>query len=202
MEPYCCAWAVHIRVVWSGTSRLRPSSVSSPSARAPRFAAMAGRMPAAASRRSRSRGPNSGPAGRPSSDATPRSPLASPTPSGHRGRAAQRRTPASSPPGIAPSGSCGGGVRYLCTASAYHHPRPRRRLQHPIPARHAPRAAPNCIPKSRLDALIEAVRRTFERRGTRLPLDTPAGLTETLRQSQLLQRKRSGTTLLPSLSRR
>jgi len=137
MEPYCCAWAVHIRVVWSGTSRLRPSSVSSPSARAPRFAAMAGRMPAAASRRSRSRGPNNGPtapAGRSWPDATPRSPRASPTPSGCRGRAARRRIPASSPPGIGPSGSCGGGVRYVCTASAYHRPRPRRRLQQTTPA--------------------------------------------------------------------
>src|SRR5208282_3202826 len=55
--------------------------------------------------------------GRSSPDATPRSPRASPTPSGCRGRAARPRTPASSPPGTGLSGSCGGGARYACTAS-------------------------------------------------------------------------------------
>src|SRR5208282_331231 len=55
--------------------------------------------------------------GRSSPDATPRSPRASPTPSGCRGRAARPRTPASSPPGTGLPGSCGGGARYACTAS-------------------------------------------------------------------------------------
>ena len=80
----------------------RGSDPASPNAIAPRSAAMAGQMPAAASRRSRWRGPNSeltAPDGRSSPDATPRSPRASPTPSGCRGRAARPRTPASSPPG-------------------------------------------------------------------------------------------------------
>ena len=79
------------RVVWSGTSRLRPSNVVTDRTGSPRSASMAGQMPAAASRRSRWRGPNSeltAPDGLSSPDATPRSHRASPTPSGYRGRAA------------------------------------------------------------------------------------------------------------------
>ena len=122
---------------------------SSPSATVFRSAAMAGRMPAAASCRSRWQGPNSeptAPAGRPSPNATPRSPRASLAPSGSRSRAARRHAPASSPARIAPSGSSNGGVRHVCTASAYHQPRPRRRLRHPTSAPHEPRSPPICAP--------------------------------------------------------
>src|SRR5208337_1045948 len=124
-------------------------ATSSPNAAAPRSAAMAGQMPAAASRRSRWRGPNSeltAPDGRSSPDATPRSPRASPTPSGCRGRAARPRTPASSPPGTGLSGSCDGGARYACTASANHRPRRWRQVHHPTPATYPCRTPPICAP--------------------------------------------------------
>src|SRR5208282_5750167 len=117
----------------------------------------AGQMPAAASRRSRWRGPNSeltAPDGRSSPDATPRSLRASPTPSGCRGRAARPRTPASSPPGTGLSGSCDGGARYACTASANHRPRRWRQVHHPTPATYPCRTLPICAP-TRVGARLE-----------------------------------------------
>src|SRR5271165_1265039 len=86
------------------------------------------------------------PDGRSSPDATPRSPRASPTPSGCRGRAARPRTPASSPPGTGLSGSCDGGARYACTASANHRPRCWRQVHHPTPATYPCRTLPICAP--------------------------------------------------------
>ncbi len=89
------------------------------------------------------------PDGRSSPDATPRSPRASPTPSGCRGRAARPRTPARSPPGTGLSGSCDGGARYACTASANHRPRRRRQVLHPTPANYPCRTLPICAPTPR-----------------------------------------------------
>src|SRR5208337_4588597 len=144
-------------------------ATSSPNAAAPRSAAMAGQMPAAASRRSRWRGPNSeltAPDGRSSPDATPRSPRASPTPSGCRGRAARPRTPASSPPGTGLSGSCDGGARYACTASANHRPRRWRQVHHPTPATYPCRTLPICAPTPAIRAYVEEYLSTGPRSST------------------------------------